>query len=59
MAEIGKSMMLTITQREMCGWTYFKFNFTLSKKVGLHEQVTSFEGKISESEETALLLIPS
>lgn len=59
MAEIGKSMMLTITQREMSGWTYFKFNFTLSKKVGLHEQVTSFEGKISQSEETALLLIPS
>lgn len=57
MAEIGKGVMLTVTQREMCSQTY-KFNFKLSKKVSLHEQVRSFKGKIGELEEVALLLIP-
>lgn len=56
MAEIGKGMMLTVTQREMCSQTY-KFNFKLNKKVSLHKQV-SFKGKIGELEEVALLLIP-
>lgn len=48
MAEIGKRMMLTVSQREMCSQTY-KFNFRLDKKVGLREQVRTFEGKISGS----------
>jgi len=47
--------MLTAPQREMCSQTY-KFNFRLNNKVSLQEQVRSFEGKISELEEVALLL---
>lgn len=42
---------------EMCSQTY-KFNFWLNKKVSLHEQGRNFEGKITESEELDLLLIP-